>query len=352
MTAKLWAGLDVGLETTSICTIDDSGAILQQVTCPSGLASVHHEIRWLRRRRHAKIGLEAGGLTLARGLRSLGYSVDMYETRQLSKFLRARRNKTDADDAIGIAEAGRIGASLISKVYLKSFECQSLQSRLSIRRFLIRERVAAMNMLFRQVEQYGGRISRVRRAGKLREPVEAEIRKVFGRQSNQLTVDLRSLLDHCEHLLAYQEQLDWELKCLAIENDVCRRFMEIPGIGPICALSFYAIVGDPHRFSRSTDIGSYFGLAPRIHASGLSLHRSRISRMGNSAMRSLLVQAAVAFMRSKGADPGLRSWTSNIEQRSGTGQSRIALARKLAVIMVAMWKRNEPFKPASLEPAA
>ena len=99
--ARIWAGLDVGVETTSLCVIDDAGAILQEGACATDLGCIHRQLRWLRRRRHAQVGIEAGAATLARGLRTLGYSVTLYETRQLSKFLRVRRNKTDAGDALG-----------------------------------------------------------------------------------------------------------------------------------------------------------------------------------------------------------------------------------------------------------
>ena len=351
MRRNIWAGLDVGVETTSVCVIDDAGEILQQDSCGSDFSSVHQQLRWLRRRRMATVGVEAGALTLARGLRSRGYCVEMYETRQLSKFLRVRRNKTDAGDALGIAEAGRIGASLVSKVHLKSLECQSLQSRLTMRRHLIRQRVAAVNLLCRQIELYGGRIRRSNRQKPLRDQVEVQLKRLFGKHPNGLTLELRHLLAYCEQLFGYQKAMDGEFKRLASDNEVCRRLMTIPGVGPICALTFYAIVSDPHRFRRSQSIGSYLGLTPRVHQSGLSNRAGRISRMGNAAMRTLLVQAALAFMRSKHADPALRSWALSIEQRSGRGQSRIALARKLAVIMVAMWKRGEAYCPSSQLPA-
>src|SRR6476619_3407221 len=99
MTKRLWAGLDVGVESTRICVIDDAGEVLHEACCPTQLKNVRGELSCLKRRRHAKVGLEAGtGTSIARGLRSLGYSVDLYETRKLSKFLRVRRNKTDAGD--------------------------------------------------------------------------------------------------------------------------------------------------------------------------------------------------------------------------------------------------------------
>jgi transposase len=346
MSSSLWAGLDVGVETTAICVIDDTGAILQQSSCRSDLQSVHCELRWLRRRRRARVGLEASGtVALARGLRSLGYSVDLYETRQLSKFLRVRRNKTDAGDAIGIAEAGRLGASLVSKVHLQSLECQSLQSRLTIRRYMIRQRVAPVNLLCRQIEHYGGRIARCPRSLRLAEAVEREIGRLFGKTSSPLIAELRRLARDCERLVAYQLELDCELRRMALGNEICRRFMEIPGVGPICALSFYAAVGDPHRFSRSTDIGCYFGLTPRLHQSGLTRRVGRISRMGNAAVRSLLVRASLTLIKSGGGAGALQQWASGVEQRRGRGQARVALARKLGVIMLTMWKKGEPYQP-------
>jgi transposase len=351
MRRDIWAGLDVGVETIRVCVIDDAGSILHEASCPSDIDSVEREIGWLRRRPLARVGLEASGcVALARRLKSLGYSVDVYETRQLSKFLRLRRNKTDAGDALGIAEAGRLGQSVLSKVHIKSFECQSLQSRLTVRRFLIRQRVAAVNLLCRQLEAYGGRINRSTRSLRFGVLVRDELTKVFGGSRSPLKGQLTRLLRYCEQLIAEQARIDAELRRLAARVNICRRFMDIPGVGPICALSFYATVGDPRRFRRTTDIGSYFGLAPRIHESGLTSRPARISRMGNAAMRTLLIHSAIRFMQLSSSESTLRKWASGVEERSGRGQARVALARKLAVIMTAMWKEGRPYDPAFQPP--
>lgn len=348
MARNIWAGLDIGVETTSICIIDDHGQVLQEATCPTNLQAIHEELRWLKRRRHARIGMEAAGAAnIARGLRTLGYSIDLYETRQLSKFLRVRRNKTDAGDASGIAEAGRLGGSLLAKVHLKSLDCQSLQSRLTIRTHLVRNRVAAVNLLGRQIELFGGRIARhCAHSLQFRKKVEPEIRRLFPRSFNPIAGDLLYLLDHCERLVRYQADMDNELRLIALRNETCSRFMAIPGVGPLCALTFYATVDDPHRFRRSSDVGCYLGLTPRLHQSGLTSRIGRISKMGNRSARSLLVQAAIRFMSSSNADANLRSWTLAIEQRSGRKKARIALARKLGVMMLAMWRTGEPYNPA------
>lgn len=345
MPRRFWAGLDVGLRTTSLCVLDDAGHVLQEGVCASSLDIVDHEIRWLRRRRFARVGLEAGvGMSLARGLRSRGYSVDIYETRQLSRFLRARRNKTDAGDASGIAEAGRVGTTLVSRVHLKDLECQQLQSLLTIRRHLIRQRVAGVNLLCRQLEVFGGALSPAQSWKILRSTAESEMKKLFGKVSSPLTTELRLLLDHCEDMMIHQQALDAELRKAALASEVCQRFMAIPGVGPICALTFLAVVAEPQRFRRSADVGAYLGLTPTVHQSGVTTRKGRISKMGNSAMRSLLVHASIKF-RTCSSPCGLLDWASQIEQRRGRLPARVALARKLATVMVAMWKSGESYSP-------
>lgn len=342
----LWAGVDLGVDTASVCVIDDTGEVVQRRDCPSCPEAVRGALTGFRRTRFAGVAFEAGtGTHVARGLRDFGYPVELFEARQLSKFLRARRNKTDAGDAWGIAEAGRISVSLVSRVYLKSLESQALQSRLTIRRHLVRQRVAAVSLLGRQIELFGGRLRCLARRLNFRSEVEAQIRQIRPNCSSALVDQLRYLADHCERLIAYQRLVDRDLDQLAKDNDVCRRLMEIPGVGPICALTFYAAVDDPHRFSRSTDVGSYFGLAPRLHESGTISKKPRISKMGNRHVRGLLVQAASMYMIYCKQDSGLRDWAVRLQQRLGRTPSRVALARKLAVIMLTIWKSGDHFNP-------
>lgn len=348
---KLWAGLDVGVQTTSICIVDDVGEILRECSCRTTARDVRHELATFRRNRFVSAALEASSAThLAWGLRSLGYPVEIYETRQLSKFLRARRNKTDAGDARGIAEAGRISANAVSRVYLKDLETQCLLSRLTIRRLLSRQRVAILNLIQRQVEQFGGRLPKTRVKGKLKQLLQTEIRKIFAVEPLTLTAELRFLLEHYERMERHLREVDLELTNAAKSNEVCCRLMEIPGVGPICALNFYAAVGDPHRFPCAADIGCYFGLTPRIHQSGLRCRTGRISRMGNTVVRSLLVQSAVCFMRCGKSDSDLRTWTLEVERRRGKSRARVALARKLAVLMLTVWRNGMRYEPLHSAP--
>lgn len=347
MAKPLWAGLDIGVETTTVCIINDAGEVVHNSTCATSLKAICRELTPLRRRKYATVGMEAAtGMYIARGLRNFGYEIQLYEQRQLSKFLRLRRNKTDEGDALGIADAGRLGAATVARVHLKSLECQCLQSRLTIRRQLIAQRVAAVNILGRQLELYGGRMHGSK-SHRLRATVERELKKVFGRAPSVLKSDLLHLLSHCEGLMEHQQCLDKELSISAAENEVCRRFMEIPGVGPLCALTFFATIADPNRFRRSADVGSYLGLTPTISQSGLTSRIGRISKMGNKAARTLLVTSSGRLLCSSRAKSDLKSWVAKLEQRSGRKKARVALARKLATVMLAMWKSGESYKPTA-----
>ncbi|HEX6259062.1 MAG TPA: IS110 family transposase [Woeseiaceae bacterium] len=345
---KRWlcAGVDLGVESASVCIINDAGEAVHEGHCAATARDVRHELVRFRKPRFARVVIEAGtGTHVARGLRSYGYPVELYETRQLSKFLRIRRNKTDAGDAKSLAEAGRISAALVSKVHLKSLESQAILSRLTIRRHLIRQRVASTSMLERQIELFGGRLRTSSSGQSLTVGAEGQIRKYLWAERAPAP-ELRFLVSHCERLIAYQKELDRDLIRLARQDEVCQRLMEIPGVGPICALAFVAAVDDPDRFSQTSAIGSYFGLAPKVYESGLTSRKPRISKMGNKNVRSLLVNSAGKHLRYCGHNTRLRQWAMGIEERRGRMPSRVALARKLAVIMLAMWKSGAHFRNA------
>lgn len=121
-------------------------------------------------------------------------------------------------------------------------------------------------------------------------------------------------------------------------HELCRRFMGIPGVGPVTALSFLAAIDDPSRFRRSRDVAAYFGLTSRRWQSGTSIDvQGRISKAGDPDVRRALYEAASALLtRFKGKDK-LRSWGLALAKRGCQRKAVVAVARKLAVIMHAMW---------------
>ena len=135
------------------------------------------------------------------------------------------------------------------------------------------------------------------------------------------------------------------MRDIASNNPTCRNFQTIPGVGAVIALSFYSAIGDPHRFERSRDVGAYLGLTPTLYQSGATSRRGRISRHGNKLTRMHLITAATVLLCRIEIESRLRTWGLELAQRVGFLKARVAVARKLAVIMLGMWKTGSPFRP-------
>jgi transposase len=158
-----------------------------------------------------------------------------------------------------------------------------------------------------------------------------------------LSTDVEPLVCLSEATRNFIQKLDKSLKTVAKDNPVCRRFLEIPGVGPICALSFYASIGDPNRFNRNADVGPYLGMVPVLRQSGQSTARLRISKRGDAMTRTYLAQAAMTHLRV--GSTALAAWGSRLKDRAGANRAQIAVGRKLAVIMIGMWKTGASYDP-------
>lgn len=342
---NLWVGLDVGADTLSACVKDGAGLTIAEADLPASDEAVAAFVSQFGSRDSVVMGLEAGstGIHLTRKLRGRGYEVLVFETRQASKFLSIRANKTDTNDAAGIADLVRLGRSVVSEVTVKDVECQRLRSKLVVRQKLIGNRMAGEGAIRSAFRLNGGRLDRSYSAVSLRRNVLAELARIKEHEGIDLAEDILPVLKICEATRKHLEQLDRKLMKVAQAHPVCSRFLEIPGVGPITALSFYSAVGDPTRFRRASDIGAYFGLVPRLKQSGTTSVRWGISKMGNAMTRTHLVGAAASIMRQKSDGGALRSWADNLRTRSNYRRVTTALARKLAVVMLSMWKSGQRF---------
>ena len=146
--------------------------------------------------------------------------------------------------------------------------------------------------------------------------------------------------------------LDRQLLRLAREDDNSRRLMTVPGIGPITALAFWAAIEDPTRFKRSRSVGAYFGLTPRRHASGEIDWSGRISKCGDRMVRSYLFEAAGVLLTRVPQWCALKAWGLRLANRVGFKKAKIAVARKLAVILHRMWCDGTDFQWSTREAAA
>ena len=161
-----------------------------------------------------------------------------------------------------------------------------------------------------------------------------------------LSSAMRGLVAARDAVLAAVAAIDADMKRLVRASDACRQLMTIPGVGPLTALAFTAAIDDPDRFRRSRDLGAYLGLVPRRYQSGEIDYTGSISKVGDRRVRTLLYEAAnVMLTRFKG-QLKLKDWAIAIARRSNMRKARIALARRLAIIMHAMLKHGTEFKPA------
>jgi transposase len=345
MTKKsLWVGLDVGADETTVCATDDSGAVLFEIPVATKPAALHAVLR-RDKRRISLIGLESGsfGIVLYRSLVKLGYPLAMFEARQASKFLSIRKNKTDRNDARGLADIARLGRGSVSQVRVKAPECQRLRSTLVTRQKLVQLRTAIeanMRSLFRL---NGGKLRSSHSAATLRKNVADELRRLRRFEKIDLSEEIEPLLTLSTATRAYIDDLDGKLSKQAEEDPVCQRFLEIPGIGPITALAFYSAVDDPRRFHKNADIGAYFGLVPRVRQSGRSTTRTGITKAGDKLTRTYLTTAAQIHLRT--ARSSLALWATNLSERLSKRGVHVALARRLAVTMLAIWKSGDHYDP-------
>lgn len=348
---SLWVGLDVGADETAVCATDDSGVVVLELLAASKPAALHAVLKG-HKRRIKLIGLESCSFAIAlcRSLAKLGYPVAMFEARQASKFLAIRKNKTDKNDARGIADIARLGRAAVSQVRVKALECQRLRSTLVTRQKLVQIRTAVeanMRSLFRL---NGGKLERAYSSSAFRRNVSEELRRLRRSEKIDLSRDIEPLLALSIAMRAYVEGIDDQLAKRAEGDLICQRFLEIPGIGPITALAFYSAVDDPYRFRRNADIGAYFGLVPKVRQSGQTATRTRISKCGDRLTRTYLTSAAQHHLRT--ADSSLARWGADLSGRLRKSGVHVALARKLAVTMLAIWKSGEHYDPFYGAPSA
>ena len=350
-----YVGLDVSQKTTSICVIDPLGKKL----CEGKSLTRPEDIRgWLRNRiedgKALKIGLEAGNMSswLYSGLTKMGLDVVCMETFQAHRFLATYRNKTDKNDARGLAQLVRMGGEDFLKVVtIRSQASQETRVLLAMRDHLVSQKVSLENHIagvlkpFGVVVERGNVTAEVFYKRTLEGLAEAERNGVQVR--SYVLPSLHLYMEACEKIAPLTEKI----RSIAAGIEMVRRFMDIPGIGPVTALSFYAAVDNPQRFKKSSDVAAYFGLTPRQFQSGESDYMGGISRRGDPGTRRVLVIAATVLLAHSNDWNSLKAWGVRLAKRIGFSKARIAVARKLAMIMHKIWLNNDRFRPKIISAA-
>ena len=332
-----YAGLDVSLELTSVCLVDSQGRVVREAKVASEPEAV---IRFLTDQdlEIARVGLEAGPLSqwLHAGLIAAGFETVLLETRHVKAALSAMTVKTDRRDARGIAQLLRLG--WYRPVHAKSASAQEVRSLLTARK-LIQGKLLDIESGIRGVLRgFGLKVGPISRGR-----FEARIRELVSGQAMLETV-IGSMLAARAALQTEFARLHRSLLALVRADPVCQRLMSVPGVGAVVAITFRSGVDDPTRFRRSRDVGPHFGLTPRKYQSGELDVTGSISKVGDRMVRTALYEAASVMLTRTVRMSSLKSWAMAVAKRRGTKKARVALARKLAVVLHRIWIDGTSFR--------
>jgi transposase len=287
----------------------------------------NHSRKTLRRAGH-----EAGALSpwLHPGLKALGIPAICLETRHVRAAMSAQRNKTDATDAIGIAHIMRTG--WFRQAHIKTDQAYRLRLLLIQRRNLKRKFLDLENTIRHSLKSFGVRLNKVGRGG-----FEQAVRAACADDS--LTTELMDCMLPARAAL-WREYLKLHNLVVRIvaRSELCRRYLRIPGVGPITTLTFVIAIDNPGRFRRSRNVAAYFGPTSQRWQSGSSIDvQGRISKAGEPDVRRALYEAASAMLTRFRGKTALKTWGQKIAKRCHR-KGVVAVARKLAVVMHAMWR--------------
>jgi transposase len=331
-----FAGLDVSLDTINVCIVDGNGTVLLEEKIRSEPEQI---VALFKRfgRPLKRIGFEAGPTSswLFTELRGAGYPALCLECRHVKAGLGAMRNKTDRNDARGIAQLVRLGWFRL--VHVKSQEAQQIRMLLVNRTLLLGKLQDIENSVRGSLKVFGLKLGRV-----TKHTFEARVLELVEGNSALAAIS-EPMLRVRRVLMEEFARLDRMARKLARNDPICRRLMTVPGVGVIVALTYRTGVDIPERFTRSRDVGAHFGLTPRRYSSGQVDYDGHISRCGDEMVRTALYQAAHVLMH-HGRWCGLRGWAMRIAKRSGAKLAKVALARKLAVILHRMWIDGTEFR--------
>ena len=331
-----YGAIDLHTRKTLIRIVDADGAVILDrtiTTTRDGFAQV------FRGRTPLRVLLETGTESewVAQAIEAEGHKVIVADPNYALMYgVTVRAVKTDRRDVAALAEACRLG--IYRAAHRVSAAQRQVRRRLRVREQLIRMRTQAINLLRAQLRQEGYRLpagssattaTRCRGLALTRDQRE-DLAPVIA-----LLDSLAPLIQSCEAAAAVQAEAD----------PVVRRLMTVPGVGPIVGLTYRAVVDDVTRFRDASSSTAFLGLVPREDSSGTRRRKGAITKRGPTALRVLLIQSAWAIWRQRQGRAALHAWVERLAARRGRRIAVVALARRLARILYAMWRDGCDYRP-------
>jgi len=340
-----YVGLDVSLKQTSICVVSETGSVVREGVVASDPEAIAAFVK-LKAPGAVRVGLETGPTAtwLWTELKRLGLPVICIDARHAKAVLKMQINKSDRNDAAGIARIMQTG--WFKEVRVKDLDSHAIKALLASRALLVKIKRDVENHIRGLLKNLGLIIGR-------------STFNVFSVRTMKLIEGRPELIAIVGPLLKAREaieqqigDLDRKVLKLARYDGQVRKFMTVPGIGPITALCFQATIDDPTRFKRSRSVGAYVGLTTRRHASGEVDWSGRISKCGDAMLRSYLFEAAGVLLTRVLKWSALKAWGMRLAKRNGLRKAKVAVARKLAVILHRMWVDGTEFNWSTKKAAA
>lgn len=334
---KYYVGLDVSQKTTFVCIVDENGKIVNEVVLET---DPHVILNYLSKNnfKDALIGFESGSFShyLTRIFVQQGQNPVCMDARKLKPFLDIKINKTDKNDARGIAEALRL--NLYSVVPYKPQEDIDKSVLLAARRTLINQQTALKNTVRGLIKNNGLKMGAIS-PKKFSEAVKKAIKDC----SELFVSSIIYILNAFDAIVEEISKIDKKVIEIANKDSNVKKLKTIPGIGEITALSFVTEIYDPKRFKTSKAVGAYFGMTPTQYQSGETKKQGRISKCGSNEMRFLLTEAAITHLMKSKKWSKLKAWGLKIMKKKGTKKAFMAVGRKLAIIMHRMMITQSDF---------
>jgi transposase len=333
-----YIGLDVSLKETAISVRRD-GKRVWRGKCASDPEVLGRVIRE-RAPDAARIVFETGPLSIwfYHALTRQGLPAICIDARHAKAALDMAPNKTDANDADGLAQLAEVG--FYREVRVKQLDSMLTRALMAARTQLLRAGVEFSNHIRGVMKTFGLIVPKG--AGRV---FEANVRERLT-EHRELARIVLPLLEAWRGVRAQAAALGRQLVAAARTNKACRLLMSVPGVGTINAVSFVSAIEEPANFHRARAVGAWLGLTTRRYQSGELDYDGHISRRGDRHLRSLLYEAAVVVLTRPVTDCALRRWGLALRERIGFKRAAVAVARKLAIIMLCMLKSGEPFRPS------
>lgn len=354
--AQYYTGLDVSMENTDIVTVDDKGKIVFESSAKTDPKSIDIVLKQAGFPIQ-KMSLESGSWShwLVREISAMGWNITCIDARSISPLLALKTNKTDRNDARGIAEAVRVESKSIREVYQKSQESINLGTLIAARRMLVEQRTALGNTIRGLLKTFGLGLGKLEAdtfftslQTKIAERWPSNIPPLEKTQNfcfeEYPVLALKSLGKCFEVLRKEVEAIDIFLRLLAQKDDVVTRLMTVPGVGFLTAITYKTVIDNPSRFKTPRLVGAYLGMCPTQYSSGQVKRQGRISKRGSTELRTLLSSAGMKLLTHCKKSSNLKTWGLKIAEKHGKKKASVALGRKIAIIMHRIWIKKTLFE--------